>query len=176
MNIWNLKLGKCYDLALVRRSPIGSGRTLADVWRPTGPDRTRSDVRRTSDTILGLILTILGLNAFIWSPRRTSTPIGLRWNLRLPFIQMKKSDRTPSDWSKIEYFIKISPIGLFWSLIGLVRSDSDGLRRTPTDSDGLWLDSDKLRQMYNITVTRSETLARARTETGRCAAHHKAKM
>ena len=54
------------------RSLIGSGRTCdgllkvrSDFRSPTGPDGTSGGVRRTSDTILGLILTILGLKAFI---------------------------------------------------------------------------------------------------------------
>ena len=134
-------------------------RVRPDFRSPIGLCRTSDGVRRTSDTILGLILTILGLKAFIWSPSRTSTspirvrpgPIRLRWNLSLPLQQLKKSDRTRSDPSKIEDFIKISPIGLFWSPIGLVdyliklvRSDSTSdSSRTPTNFDRTSTDSDR---------------------------------
>ena len=80
---YRAQIWRRYDLyqvighSTVHRSPTG---LRSD---PIGLRRTTDRIRQTSDTILGLILTILGLNAFIWSPSRTSTPIGLRWYPRL---------------------------------------------------------------------------------------------
>ena len=105
-----------------------------DFISPTGLLRMSSGVHgmsggvcRMSDTILWLILMILGIRAFIWSRSGTLTSSIRVWSdsgetkdCRLNKTKSPgRLPQTSSDLSKIKNFTKISPVGLIWSPIGL---------------------------------------------------------
>ena len=136
------------------RSPTrlqGSNRT------PIRLRLTTDGVHWTSNTMLRLILTILGLKAFIWSPRRTSTsPIWLWWTRSVSgetqdcrLNNLKSPTRLNPNFLVLWLdFVKINESNRWINKYGMSRKSlilTSEVHRTPI---GLWTNPSDLSQFY----------------------------